>query len=185
MGDKLWASLLMVGNRILNRKTFLACVIGTIVSPVGHLWQAFENVYSSLAPGTQRYHLISTDLKQEGIIPEIMLDILEEFILLLGHSLDNEFPVCLERCICGEILSSFLSRTSMSNSWSNRIHRMSLALASFLAKRYLIAEMVQLGNACFFLPEDCPMAKSLDRTSVQRAVRVGEQLRSGASVIFF
>ncbi|GKG27590.1 hypothetical protein Tco_0405917, partial [Tanacetum coccineum] len=29
-----------------------------------------------------------------------------------------------------------MSRISMSNSWSNKIHRMSLALASFLAKRY-------------------------------------------------
>nr|GEW09691.1 reverse transcriptase domain-containing protein [Tanacetum cinerariifolium] len=52
-----------------------------------------ENVNGFLAMYTPSDDLISTDFKQKGVVPEIVLHILEEFIFLLGrHALDNEIP---------------------------------------------------------------------------------------------
>ncbi|GKA05530.1 hypothetical protein Tco_0684650 [Tanacetum coccineum] len=42
--------------------------------------------------------------------------------------------------IAARFSAPFLSRMITSNSWSKRIHRISLGLASFLVKRYFIAE---------------------------------------------
>nr|GEZ59838.1 hypothetical protein [Tanacetum cinerariifolium] len=59
----------------------------------GPIVASCENVNGFLVVYTPPDDLIRTDFEQKGVIPEVMLHILEEFVLLLGrHSLDNEIP---------------------------------------------------------------------------------------------
>nr|GEX18531.1 zinc finger, CCHC-type, retrotransposon Gag domain protein [Tanacetum cinerariifolium] len=58
---------------------------------IWHHVASLENVNGFLAVYTPNDDLIRTNFKQEGIIPKVMLHILEEFVLLLGRlSLNNE-----------------------------------------------------------------------------------------------
>nr|GFA28765.1 reverse transcriptase domain-containing protein [Tanacetum cinerariifolium] len=62
-----------------------------MVSPGGSIVASLKNVNGFLAVYTSSDDLISKDFKQKGVVPEIVLHILEEFIFLFGrHSLDNE-----------------------------------------------------------------------------------------------
>ncbi|GKG13031.1 hypothetical protein Tco_0349991, partial [Tanacetum coccineum] len=63
------------------------------MSPSGSIMASFEYVESFFAVHTPPDHLIRTDFEQEGVIPEVVFDIFEKLIFLLGwHSLDNEAP---------------------------------------------------------------------------------------------
>nr|GEZ40587.1 hypothetical protein [Tanacetum cinerariifolium] len=64
-----------------------------MMSPGGSIVASLENVNGFLAVYTPSNDLIRTDFEQKGVVPEVMLHILKEFVFLLGrHSLDNEIP---------------------------------------------------------------------------------------------
>nr|GEX98169.1 hypothetical protein [Tanacetum cinerariifolium] len=68
-----------------------------MMSPSGSIVASLENVNGFLAVYTPSDDLIRTDLEKKGVVPEVMLHILEEFVFLLGRrSLDNEIP-CMNR----------------------------------------------------------------------------------------
>nr|GEU81195.1 hypothetical protein [Tanacetum cinerariifolium]GEY60004.1 hypothetical protein [Tanacetum cinerariifolium] len=68
-------------------------VVRAMMSPDGSIVASLENVNGFLAVNTSPDDLIHTDFEQEGVVPKVMLHILEEFVLLLGrHSLNNEVP---------------------------------------------------------------------------------------------
>nr|GEZ61735.1 reverse transcriptase domain-containing protein [Tanacetum cinerariifolium] len=72
-----------------------------MVSLGGSIVASLENFNGFLAVYTPFDDLINIDFKQKGVVPEIMLHILQEFTFLLGrHALDNEIPhmiVCKEK----------------------------------------------------------------------------------------
>ncbi|GJW82193.1 hypothetical protein Tco_0146168 [Tanacetum coccineum] len=62
-----------------------------MMSPGGSIVASFENVESFLAVHTSPDHLIRTYFKQEGVVPEIVFNIFEKLVFLLGrHALHNE-----------------------------------------------------------------------------------------------
>nr|GFC32899.1 hypothetical protein [Tanacetum cinerariifolium] len=68
-------------------------VVWAMMSPDGSKVASLENVNGFLYVNTPPDDLIRIDFKQEGAVPNVMLHILEEFVLLLGrHSLNNEIP---------------------------------------------------------------------------------------------
>nr|GEZ32013.1 hypothetical protein [Tanacetum cinerariifolium] len=68
-------------------------VVQAMMSPGGSMVASLKNVNDFLAMYTLPDDLIRKDFKQKGVVPKVMLHILEEFILLLGrHSLNNEVP---------------------------------------------------------------------------------------------
>nr|GEX95663.1 reverse transcriptase domain-containing protein [Tanacetum cinerariifolium] len=68
-------------------------VVRAAMSPGGSIVASLENVNGFLAVYTPSDDLINTDFKQDGVVPEIMLHILKEFVFLLGRqSFDNEIP---------------------------------------------------------------------------------------------
>nr|GEX94612.1 reverse transcriptase domain-containing protein [Tanacetum cinerariifolium] len=74
-------------------KHLLGSVVRAIMSPGGYIMESLENFNGFLAVYTPPDDLIRTNFKQKGVVPEVMLYILEEFVLLLGrHSLNNEIP---------------------------------------------------------------------------------------------
>nr|GEX87033.1 hypothetical protein [Tanacetum cinerariifolium] len=65
-----------------------------MMSPNGCNVASLKNVNGFLAVNTHPDDLIRAYFKQEGVVPEVMLHILEEFVLLPGrHSLNNEIPL--------------------------------------------------------------------------------------------
>nr|GEZ95624.1 hypothetical protein [Tanacetum cinerariifolium] len=65
--------------------------VWAVLSPGGSIVASLENVNGFMAMYTPSDDLIHIDFEKKGVVPEIMLHILEEFIFLLGrHSLDNE-----------------------------------------------------------------------------------------------
>nr|GEV12862.1 reverse transcriptase domain-containing protein [Tanacetum cinerariifolium] len=73
-------------------------VVWAIMSPGGSIMVSLKNFNGFLAVNTPPNDLIRIDFKQEGVVPEVMLHIFEEFFLLLGrHSLNNEVP-CMVVC---------------------------------------------------------------------------------------
>nr|GEU92566.1 hypothetical protein [Tanacetum cinerariifolium] len=74
-------------------KHLLGSVVWAMMSLGGSIVASLENVNGFLAVYTPSDDLILTDFEQKGVVPEVMLHILEEFIFLLGrHSLNNEIP---------------------------------------------------------------------------------------------
>nr|GEV45736.1 hypothetical protein [Tanacetum cinerariifolium] len=74
-------------------KHLLGSVIRAMLSPGGSIVASLENVNGFLAMYTPSDDLIRTDFEQKGVVPEVMLHILEEFVFLLGrHSRNNEIP---------------------------------------------------------------------------------------------
>nr|GEU97991.1 hypothetical protein [Tanacetum cinerariifolium] len=68
-------------------------VVRAMMSPGGSIVASLENVNGFLAVYTPSDDLIRTDFEKKGVVPEVMLHILEEFVLLLGrHFLNNEIP---------------------------------------------------------------------------------------------
>nr|GFB87694.1 hypothetical protein [Tanacetum cinerariifolium] len=68
-------------------------VVRAMMSPDGSIVACLENVNGYLAINTPPDDLICTDFKQEEVVPEVMLQIFKEFVLLLGRrSLNNEVP---------------------------------------------------------------------------------------------
>nr|GFB12084.1 hypothetical protein [Tanacetum cinerariifolium] len=66
-------------------------VVQALMSHGGSIVASLENVNGFLAVNTPPDDLIRIDLKQEGIVPKVMLHIFEEFVLLLGsHPFNNE-----------------------------------------------------------------------------------------------
>nr|GFC83217.1 hypothetical protein [Tanacetum cinerariifolium] len=65
-------------------KHLLGGVVQAMMSPGGSIVASLENVNGFLAMNTPPDDLIRTYFKQEGVVPKVMLHILEEFVLLLG-----------------------------------------------------------------------------------------------------
>nr|GFA66254.1 reverse transcriptase domain-containing protein [Tanacetum cinerariifolium] len=67
--------------------------VWAMMSPGGSIVGSLKNVNGFLAVNTPSDDLIHIDFEQEGVVPKVMLHILEEFVLLLRrHSLNNEVP---------------------------------------------------------------------------------------------
>nr|GEZ68314.1 hypothetical protein [Tanacetum cinerariifolium] len=65
-----------------------------MVSPGGSIVASLKNFNGFLAVYTPLDDLISTYFKKKGVVPEIVLHILDELIFLIGrHSFDNEIPL--------------------------------------------------------------------------------------------
>nr|GEX55479.1 hypothetical protein [Tanacetum cinerariifolium] len=74
-------------------KYLLGGVVQAKMSPDGSIVASLKNFNGFLAVNTHSGDLICTDFEQKGVVPEVMLHILEEFVLLLGrHSLNNKIP---------------------------------------------------------------------------------------------
>nr|GEW01249.1 retrovirus-related Pol polyprotein from transposon TNT 1-94 [Tanacetum cinerariifolium] len=74
-------------------KHLLGSVVQAMMFPGGSIVESLKNVNGFLAMYTPSDDLIHTDFEQKGVVPEVMLHILEEFVFMLGrHSLDNEIP---------------------------------------------------------------------------------------------
>nr|GEX28282.1 reverse transcriptase domain-containing protein [Tanacetum cinerariifolium] len=79
-------------------KHLLGSVVWAMMSPGGSIVASLENVNGFLVVYTPSDDLIYTDFEKKGVVPEVMLHILEEFDFLLGrHSLDNKIP-CMVVC---------------------------------------------------------------------------------------
>nr|GEY11796.1 reverse transcriptase domain-containing protein [Tanacetum cinerariifolium] len=79
-------------------------VVRAMMSPDGSIVASLENVNGFLAVNTPPDDLIRINVKQEGVVPKVMLYIFEEFVLLLGrHSLNNEVP-CMVVCKVGKTM---------------------------------------------------------------------------------
>nr|GEW95734.1 hypothetical protein [Tanacetum cinerariifolium] len=82
---------LLVGSAFAS--THFDNVVWAMMSPGESIVASLKNVNGFLAMYIPSDDLIRTDFEQKGVVPEVMLHILEEFVFLLGrHSLDNEFP---------------------------------------------------------------------------------------------
>nr|GEU43198.1 hypothetical protein [Tanacetum cinerariifolium] len=82
-----------------------------MMSPSGSIVASLENVNGFLAVYTPSDDLIRIDFEQKGVIPEVMLHILEEFVFLLGrHSLNNEISCMEENPTEQSRLQIFLSK---------------------------------------------------------------------------
>nr|GEX81685.1 hypothetical protein [Tanacetum cinerariifolium] len=74
-------------------KHLLSSVVWAMMSLDGSIVESLENVNGFLAMYTPSDDLIRIDFKKKGVVSEVMLHILEEFVFLLGrHSLNNEIP---------------------------------------------------------------------------------------------
>nr|GEX10963.1 hypothetical protein [Tanacetum cinerariifolium] len=74
-------------------KHLLGSVVWAMMSLDGSIVASLENVNGFLAMYTPLDDLIFMDFEQKGVVPEVMLHILEEFVFLFGrHSIDNEIP---------------------------------------------------------------------------------------------
>nr|GEZ62643.1 hypothetical protein [Tanacetum cinerariifolium] len=74
-------------------KHLLGSVVRAMMSPGRSIVASLENVNGFLAMYTPSDDLIGTNFEQKGVVPKVMLHILEEFVLLLGrHSLNNKIP---------------------------------------------------------------------------------------------
>nr|GEV58320.1 reverse transcriptase domain-containing protein [Tanacetum cinerariifolium] len=74
-------------------KHLLGSVVLAMLSPGRSVVVSLDNVNGFLVVYTLSDDLIRTDFEKKGVVPEVMLHILEEFVFLLGrHSLDNEIP---------------------------------------------------------------------------------------------
>nr|GFB05867.1 hypothetical protein [Tanacetum cinerariifolium] len=74
-------------------KHLLGSVVRAMISLGGSIVASLENVNGFLAVYTPSDDLIRTEFEQKGVVSEVMLHIIEEFVLLLGrHSLNNEIP---------------------------------------------------------------------------------------------
>nr|GEV55664.1 hypothetical protein [Tanacetum cinerariifolium] len=74
-------------------KHLLGSVVRAMMSPDASIVASLDNVNGFLAVYTPSDDLIRTDFEKKGVVPNLMLHILEEFVLLLGqHSLNNEIP---------------------------------------------------------------------------------------------
>ncbi|GJV52744.1 hypothetical protein Tco_1448485 [Tanacetum coccineum] len=72
---------------------FLAVRFAPLMSPGGSIVASFENVESFLAVHTSSDHLIRTDFKQEGVIPEVVFNVFEKLVFCWDDiSLTTKFP---------------------------------------------------------------------------------------------
>ncbi|GKA04102.1 hypothetical protein Tco_0676883, partial [Tanacetum coccineum] len=65
-------------------KDLFGSEICTVMSPGGSIVASFEYVESFFAVHTPPDHLIRINFEQEGVIPEVMFDIFEKLVFLLG-----------------------------------------------------------------------------------------------------
>nr|GEW48296.1 hypothetical protein [Tanacetum cinerariifolium] len=92
-------------------------VVQAMMSPGGSIVASLKNVNSFLVVNTPPDDLIRTDFQQEGVVPKVMLHILEEFVLFWDDiPLTTKFPA-----------------------W-RRTQRSNLGLESCLLQRYFNAE---------------------------------------------
>jgi hypothetical protein len=72
---------------------FLCGEVGTMMSPRGSTRACHKNFSGFRAVNTPPDHLIRTNFEQIGVVPKVMPNIFEEFLLLLGrHPFPNEIP---------------------------------------------------------------------------------------------
>nr|GFB49263.1 hypothetical protein [Tanacetum cinerariifolium] len=88
-------------------KHLLGSVVWAMMSPGASIVASLKNVNGFLAVYTPSDDLICIDFKKKGVVPEVMLHILEEFVFLLGrHSLNNEIPRMAMMSPGGSIVAS-------------------------------------------------------------------------------
>nr|GEY61285.1 uncharacterized mitochondrial protein AtMg00810-like [Tanacetum cinerariifolium] len=91
----------------------------------GSTVSSLENFNGFLAMYTPSDDLIRIDFKQKGVITEIMIHILEDFVFLLGrHSLDNEIP-CMnltEQSFLGIFLRKEIFEGGMVRIYNDFVH---------------------------------------------------------------
>nr|GEX97105.1 hypothetical protein [Tanacetum cinerariifolium] len=74
-------------------KHLLGGVVQAIMSPGRSIVASLKNVNGFMAVYTPPDDFIRIDFEQKGVVPEVMLHILEEIVLLLGrHSFNNKIP---------------------------------------------------------------------------------------------
>nr|GEU59247.1 hypothetical protein [Tanacetum cinerariifolium] len=92
-------------------KHLLGGVVRYMMSLEGSIMASLKNVNGFLAVNTPPDDLNRTYFEQKGVIPKVMLHMLEEFVFLLGrHSLNNEIPHMEENPTEQSRLGIFLSK---------------------------------------------------------------------------
>ncbi|GJW20163.1 hypothetical protein Tco_0030785 [Tanacetum coccineum] len=124
------------------------------MSPGGSIVASFEYVESFFAVHTPPDHLIRTNFKQEEVIPEVVFDIFEKLVFLLGcHSIDNEVPRIVVCEIC-KPWGTINTKSNRSKSFERKSFCDFLVLEFILMRVLKSGEMIGGQILCSFFVSD-------------------------------